>query len=346
MFAGSRRLSGPGALLVSTLVVLTRAPLAQATSAAPAPAVLWYRSSEGCPDSASFLASVGDRAPLVRLAEAGDHVDFVVNLAVTKEGARGRLELETDRGTVAIRDVEDQSCERVAEVIALNLALALDPAGAQPPASAEPPAEPDGAVSVESADAEAEPAPAQETAQGAGSAAKANPGARAERKARFRVGVQGGVQSGIASGLMAKATVFAEAGGLAAWAPDLTLRLAGVGAFGSSESSIGTIEQTLWAGRVELCPVSLGGETLSVSPCAAGELGQLSASGSRSDAALWGALGVHARGLWVLAPPLALEADVGANFPLNRYEYLAGSTVLYGSAVVGIYAGLGASIAF
>lgn len=36
-------------------------------------------------------------------------------------------------------------------------------------------------------------------------------------------------------------------------------------------------------------------------------------------------------------PSVSLEADAGANFPLSDYEVLAGSTVLYHSAVVGVF---------
>jgi hypothetical protein len=114
-------------------LLLLLASVASAQPEAREPAVLWYRSSEGCPDGASFLATIGTQASLLRLAQAGDRVDFVVNLALTTEGARGRLERETDAGTVAIREVEDTSCARVAEVVALNLSLALDPPENAPP---------------------------------------------------------------------------------------------------------------------------------------------------------------------------------------------------------------------
>ena len=122
MFPGFVRASGSCAAL---MLALTLPVWAQPPS--PEPAVLWYRSTQGCPDGADFLQRIGDRAPLVRLAEAGDRVDFMVTVAVTPEGASGRLERETDRGTVAIREFEAASCDRVAEVLALNLALALDP---------------------------------------------------------------------------------------------------------------------------------------------------------------------------------------------------------------------------
>lgn len=179
-----------------------------------------------------------------------------------------------------------------------------------------------------------------------GEAGEGDDQALPEQSIRLRVGVQGGVLSGVGTHLMGRAALFFEARDLICWAPDLALRAPAVGARGASDTSLGTIEQAFRAGRLEICPLSFGGEVIAVSHCAAGELGQLHASGPLSDAALWGAVGAHARGVWALAPPFALEADVGANLPLSKYELVAGSTVLYRSATVGISAALGASFTF
>lgn len=91
-------------------------------------AVVWYRSAEGCPDAPQFLARLGDRASLARVAQAGDYVDFVVTLTATEQGSSGRLERQTQSGTVAIQEIRDRECARVADALALSLALALDPA--------------------------------------------------------------------------------------------------------------------------------------------------------------------------------------------------------------------------
>lgn len=63
----------------------------------------------------------------VRLAKAGDHIDFVVTLVADEADVVGRLERQTQSGTVAIRELRDKECARVADAIALSLALALDP---------------------------------------------------------------------------------------------------------------------------------------------------------------------------------------------------------------------------
>lgn len=337
-------------------LVVTLAGPARSQPPAPEPAVLWYRSAGGCPDEAGFLARVGDRASLVRLAEAGDRVDFVVNLSMTPDGgARGRLERETERGTVAIREVVDPSCERAADVLALNLALALDPDRPAPdpvegPATSptpEGPKSPEPVSAAEEAKANeprprSTPAPAEARPQLASEPAPVGP-----PRDRWSVGVQAGVLGGVSPELMARGTIFVELGGaLAPLLPDLTLRAAAVGAVGSSDTDSGVVDQSLWAGRLDVCPLNLGGPVLSLKPCAAGEVGQLRASHTYNASALWGALGVHARGQWMLGGSAAVEAEVGAMFPLSRYEVSAGSTVLYRSAPAGFSAALGASIGF
>ena len=162
----------------------------------------------------------------------------------------------------------------------------------------------------------------------------------------WRAGLQGGAQSGITPGLVARGALFLEAQGWIESLPHLTLRAAAVGAAGSSETDIGAIEQTLFAGRLEVCPVSLRRETWELTPCVTGELGGLRAAGPLSDSALWGALGAHARGIWTFASPLSAEADVGVDLPLRSYEIVAGSTSLYRSAPAAVSALLGAAIAF
>jgi hypothetical protein len=106
--------------------------------AEPPQAVVWYRSAEGCPDAAGFLERLGDRASLARVADAGDYVDFVVTLSASEQDTSGRLERQTERGTVAIRKIRDRECARVADALALSLALALDPAASLVHRATEP----------------------------------------------------------------------------------------------------------------------------------------------------------------------------------------------------------------
>jgi hypothetical protein len=346
------------------LMLALSLPVAAQPSASKS-AVLWYRGSEGCPDGAGFLARVGDRASLVRLADVGDRVDFVVNISVMPGGARGRLERETERGTVAIREFEDASCTSVADVLALNLALALDPE--QQTAEPAEPLAVDGGADLEAANEGETAGLAQGTRRQRSQHREVPPLVQKQptsprglspneqegqvsagiQPTRWRVGLQGGVLGGVSPELLARGAAFLELGGaLDSWLPDLLLRAAAVGAIGSRDTSEGAVRQSLWAGRLDICPVSVGGPILSLRPCGAGELGQMRASRAHRDSSLWAALGVHFRGSWSLEESLSVEAELGAMFPLRRYEVSAGSSVLYQSAPAGLSGVVGISIGF
>src|SRR5688572_33116234 len=105
------------------------APAAAAEPArtAGAEVSIWFRSSEGCPNGPGFLAKLAQRSTQARLAQVGDRIDFVVTLGSEEGVASGRLERQTDSGTVAIRDIHGPSCEVVPEALAFTLALTAAP---------------------------------------------------------------------------------------------------------------------------------------------------------------------------------------------------------------------------
>ena len=349
-----------GALSVLMFLLTGRA---SAETSKPGPAVLWYRSTEGCPDGSSFMTRMGERSSQVRLAQAGDHVDFVVTLNASSDGAHGRLERETERGTVAIREMDDPSCERVADVVALNLSLALDPGGA----AGETEGEPSPAPTEEASPKQVRPMPTsvsppvpsstetskakEENGTAMASAvplpAEANEEPSTARDVSVRAGVQLGFVAFVFPAVLGRGAVFGELGGIGrSWLPELTLRLAAFGAFGVAETELGTVQQALWGGRVEVCPIGLRMRRLALRPCAAFELGQLLAVRAFRDSALWSAVALGTRGAWAVAGPISLEAELGALLPLARYEVTAGSTRLYHSSVLGMSAGFGVSLDF
>lgn len=65
--------------------------------------------------------------------QAGDHIDFVVTLVTEQGETLGRLERQTGNGTVAIRELRDPACDRVADALALSLALSLEAPKASEP---------------------------------------------------------------------------------------------------------------------------------------------------------------------------------------------------------------------
>lgn len=109
-------------------------PLARALEVTESEGILqiWYRSSAGCPEGAAFLLRLKQLGRDARLASVGDQVDFVVSVAHQAEQSSGRLERQTELGTIAIREMSAGRCDEVVEGLALSLDLALDPVVEKP----------------------------------------------------------------------------------------------------------------------------------------------------------------------------------------------------------------------
>lgn len=97
---------------------------------------IWYRGTQGCPDGTAFVARLVALGRSAQLAHAGDPVDFLVSVSSGTEGSTGRLERQTERGQMAIREMAAPRCEQVTEGLALSLDLALDPERAPAPSEA------------------------------------------------------------------------------------------------------------------------------------------------------------------------------------------------------------------
>ena len=265
------------------------------------PLSIWYRSSEGCPEGATFVARLAELGRQATLARVGDRVDFVVTVAAAADASSGRLERQTSRGTVAIRELDAARCEDVTEALALSLEIALEPANETAAGAG---------------------APASTDATRAGGEDRAPERARAAQAARvLQLGARGSLAKGIAPGWAPGGALFA-----ALRAPT-DVALAGrvsLGMAGAADTVAGVDVDVLWlGGRFEGCVFELGSGALSLQPCAGVELGMLRASSSggaaRSDRGFWGAgLGLL-RGSLELDPTFALEAEVGAALPFVRY---------------------------
>ncbi len=338
------------------------------------PAIVWYRSSQDCPDGSQFLERLGDRASWARLAQPGDHVDFVVTVAATDAGSTGRLERETERGTIAMSQIRDPSCDRVVDALALSLALSLNPDQPQPSpaeptsdagdpsdsANASPAAAPL-ATPAPSPLAAAQPVPAGAAPRTAspppedlrplgaqGSPPTARLGHQAERRV-WLAGIRGGAVTGVAPDALAFASAFAEVDSartpaLGEWAASI----GAIGALGSTNTAVGEVRHWIVAVRGGFCPVGLGGTKAGLWACAGIDLGATGASGtgstSQKDSGLWVAALAHARLRWWVGGPVGVEAQAGAVTPLTRYEYYAASEVLYRTRSVGFSGALGALI--
>jgi hypothetical protein len=286
----------------------------EATTNTPAPLNIWYRSSEGCPEGAVFVARLAELGRRATLARVGDRVDFVVTVASASLASSGRLERQTSRGTVAIRELEAPRCDEVAEALALSLELALTPASEATAGTITGVS----AVNDEAANS-ASSQPAQPIAP---SDRMPHVAAVVDReRGVLQLGAQGSLAQGITPSWAPGGAVFAE---LRSRNERAIAGRVSLGAAVASHTAAGIDARVLWlAGRVEGCVFELRSGRLSLQPCAGAELGMMRAHSSggaaRTDAGLWGAGVVLGRVSVELDEHFALEAQVGAAFPLVRY---------------------------
>lgn len=329
------------------------------------PRVIWYRASSECPQGPEFLGKLAERANLARLAGAGDHIDFVVTLQSFDGETVGRLERQTQSGTVAIRELRDASCPRVAEALALSLALSLEPANGLSESRAKGEPKPAEAPATETASAAPSAIPAAFSAAPAsrvraeqsspvatppleGSPSQARTLPRADDPRGGWLGIQGGALLGVAPRALPRAALFL---GIEdpwpAGLPGASLRFAVVGALGSAATSVGPVQRWLLSGRAEGCPLRWGNRAVSVAPCLAIEIGATGASDEASstrDTGLWAAGAASARAALRLTPGLSLEAQAEAQLPLYRNDVYAGRQAVYRAQPVAFQGGLAASM--
>jgi len=323
------------------------------------PPSVWYRASEACPNGAQFLDKLAENSRHARLAQAGDHIDFVVTLVADGKQTVGRLERQTDAGIVAIRELHDATCEQVAEALALSLGLALTPghvssepgveklAGASaavvdatPSANTEAAPEPPLATPLPTATAAVSPSPAPTVPRE--DAPKSGP--------HWSLGLGLGPMIGITTHPLPRGELFVDwKPAFSRALPNLSLRGSVVGSLGSSETAIGPVQRWILAGRAEACPVGWLSGRLDLRPCLAFELGATGASGGSGtgvdDRSLWAAPAAQLRLAVALSPDwLWLEASGGALVPLIRNEIFSGSQSLYRDAPVVFHLGLAISL--
>jgi hypothetical protein len=278
----------------------------------PGSVSVWYRSTEGCPDGQTFVERLRELGRPAALANVGDRVDFVVTLAARSESSAGRLERQTGRGTVAIREVESPECADVAEALALSLELTLEP-GAESPALSS-----SDAPSVRAPSAAA--IPPSDTARPL--ADEVLPPTRRSEPLALRLGAQGSIQSGVAPAPAPGGGLFLELGlpGLPA-----STRLTVHGAYQRSEVEQVRLAVSLFTARLDGCPWRWDAGALSLEPCLGVDVGVLQASGSgargHADRGTWAAALALLRSRLQLWPTLAPELQLAAVLPFVRYAF-------------------------
>jgi hypothetical protein len=323
------------------------APIGAQELASPArPPAIWYRASQQCPSDTEFLSNFSSNAVQPRLAEAGDHIDFLVTLVVSGKETVGRLERQTRAGTVAIRELRDPSCQRVAEGLALSLGLALEP-GQSAPAAASP--VPDAAPQNEAIAPEVVPSAtfaAPSPVVPSGAAVQGLPAAATRR--RVAIGAAGGALYGLSPSPLVRGQVFVDLDPIwPRWSSHFSARAGVVGAERSADTRIGAVRAFVLAGFVEGCPWRIGNRGLSLRPCLGVELGVSGVShdgnSGLSDRTLWATPGVGLRASFALPHRFGVEASAGVQVPLLRSEVFAGASSLYRAENVLFQAALGFS---
>jgi hypothetical protein len=242
------------------------------------------------------------------------------------------LEIRPASGAVSSREVPGEACEDVIAALALVAALAIDPHASTRPV----------------AELEVAPAP---TAP-AESAAPLPPLPAAPRAPAWRAsgGTAIGARTAIAPSVATSGFVFA---GLdldrdALVAPSLRL------AFGATLSQaapgpVGSVSFGWQGGRAEICPLRVAfGPRLDARPCAAFELGALSAAASgvpeaRSEARVWAAAAGGWRLEWEMVRGtvfVELAGEVAVPFARDRF-YFGPDATIYEVPAVGAGAWLG-----
>ena len=316
---------------------------------------LSYRSSEGCPNEAAFMAHVRARTGLARIAGAGEAArSFVVALEIGPP-ANGSVTLKDASGRQGTRRVQADTCADVADALSLVVALAIDPGARSLPertpsplAASTPP--PRAAPTSSSASPDLLSAP-REPHEGA-----ASPPRGAIRTGAHGVlfaGVDFSMDSGVSPSMLFGPSPFLgwQAGSAKALAPSFRLAFlrAATGAIGAPD---GTATFTWTVGRLDACSVALAGEGLRATACARVEAGSLQVAGGAIADSLtrvrpWLAAGVLARGEWTFLAPLFLDAEVGAlvRATTDRFFFVPDTTV-YKVPWLGASASVGAGAHF
>jgi len=336
------------------LVGLLLSATARADPGATATSI-WYRSSDRCPDGVDFLQRLEQLGRSARLADAGDTIDFVVTLGSKDGGSFGRLERQTERGTVAIREVEAPACVEVADALALSLDLALDPGqGADaPPPPAQAPEAPIGSEAAApqtpptASEAETPSNPQPVPALSSVPATPTAPSAEQEQSPRevARLGGQGMLLTGVGDAPLLGAAVFGEL----PFGP-ITPRVSVWGATGASTVAASTLRLWLFAARLEGCVGPFGARRLYFHPCAGADVGVVSAryaaENGGSDSGAWVSPTLLGRGSWSFLERVTVEAQIGLYIPIFSYEVGdPGEDSLASTDPVGVQAAVGLGVA-
>jgi hypothetical protein len=322
---------------------------------------LEYRSSEGCPDRASFLGRVRARTTSAQLAPSDGGTSEVRSFDVQVTAghpASGRMFVGAASRPEGTRMVLAETCEEVADALALVVSLAIDPRGSPPPAAPLSPLD-GGAPPLQatlpppSASLSVTPSVDPNRTAAQGSTEESRPRTLTTRSSH---GVLfGGLDAALDVGVSPVALVGVSAyvgwqskgGGL--FSPSLRLAIDRA-LSGTISGPAGAAAFTWTVGRLDVCPVARKFHSLRLSACARMEGGTLEVAGSnivapQTKTRLWLSTGALTRGEWSFLQPLFLNVEAGASVRAtnDRFLFLPDTTV-YQVPLLGFCsaAGLGA----
>jgi hypothetical protein len=275
------------------------------------PYVLTYTAPADCPADDAFRRDVASRLhDESRVA----NVRLDVAIAPDDGGYRGTITaLDDTAKESARRRIEGKSCTEVAHAMAFLAALAielnghLDPDVEPAPPSPSPPPQP----------------PPQPVVQ-VPPVSPPSPVASADAL-RVSALLLGDARAGFGPGIYASGEAGVEmVGGSGTVA--LAARFVAFAGRGSLDSPAGSAWMWFGGGRLELCPIRIGGTTLIFRVCAGGELGAVHAQGEvpfkpRAATVPWVSAEATLRIQWFVTRVLFVELGGGPVLPLDRTRY-------------------------
>lgn len=334
-----------------------------------------YRAARGCPTAEQFVNRVLRRAQNARLAQfEEDARTFVVVIERSARSYSGSLAIRENGGSTVARTVTARQCGDVAGVLALSTILAVDPAASTPSESSENGWEVQGPAEASNAERRVAPrtAPEQAPESPPSRASRADPAGGesppdappAERLARGRARAREDDPSAAWSGWLSVGPsfrtgasprpAFGASVGLEARpdVPSFPLSAAGVELtfLRSLSARVGAASAGFEFGlvRPRLCASALRlSSALFLAPCLAGELGFVSASGSRlpeprTQRRFWAGAEVAARLELRVSARLSLQLDSALVVNATRYQFVFEDpeTAVYQAPAAGFAAGL------
>jgi hypothetical protein len=287
------------------------------------PIHLAYESLSPCPSQPAFEQAVRQRTrSWTAVAKDLAHRTFSVSLSNDGASWTGRLLIDRGGQVPSTRTVSGDSCEEVAEAMALVVAVAIDPRATLSAPETEARTEP-AEVSVREAVQEtvAEAEPRVEVVRTA-------PNVRTAPSSRWRTGLgaQVALQQGPAPGILWTLPPFVELRLDRPDAPDPVFRLSVGRGADEEDSADGATARFTWTfARAEACGAWDAGDFRFV-PCVMAEGGALRGASRgvdrpRAESRPWFVLGLVGRGQWFLTPGFFLEAQGSLGTPVVRDRF-------------------------